>query len=282
LADPVKQHPSVFGGMTLLEDFPYLLPCLVSALLTAMGFLVGIFWLEESLHTPKIRIVVDESSSSDTRGDGKCDSSSLYRFPEFRGSVASLSSGRNNSTTNAKSIRYHSYGSQRSQEEDEEATCQESLLPKRKSSSSSSPSSSPFDIPNASKHTIIAYAVLALSSILYDELFPLWTATNLPVGLSFSSRDIGMAMTATGIVDLFSQLLIYPWIQEFFGLIAVFRWSMAGYVVIHLLFPLVSIVAEKNGGDIYNPWVWISLITFMGIRVTAAVFGFTSIIIMVR
>jgi hypothetical protein len=275
------------------------LPCLISALLTALGFIIGIFWLEESLGKGAY-ITIDEESSSFREEEGRRGSIPSQResdpslLSHRRGSVLSASHRRGSVLSHALSV--HGYPEMRSSmaslprnlsiDNNSEHSHHRPLLPSSSNNSDNSNSSNSrfsfFDIPNASKHTIAAYAVLALSSTLYDELLPLWTATKLPAGLGFSSQDIGVAMTATGIIDLFSNLLIYPWLQDTLGLVLVFRWSQAVYVVIHALFPLVSMVAVAQDGDIHDPWVWITLIVFMGIRVSAAVFGFTSIIIMVR
>ncbi|KAJ2387852.1 hypothetical protein GGI05_003966, partial [Coemansia sp. RSA 2603] len=54
-ADPVNKYPSIFGDSALFKHFPYLLPCIISAMITLVGFLVGYFRFEETLvRTPKV------------------------------------------------------------------------------------------------------------------------------------------------------------------------------------------------------------------------------------
>ncbi|KAJ1733646.1 hypothetical protein LPJ61_001460 [Coemansia biformis] len=49
LADPVAQYPHIFGRFELLRTFPYLLPCMVGSLTTAIGLVVGLLKLKETL-----------------------------------------------------------------------------------------------------------------------------------------------------------------------------------------------------------------------------------------
>jgi hypothetical protein len=50
LSDPATNFPSIFGGMPFFKDYPYFLPCLVSSLFSATGFLLGFLFLEETNH----------------------------------------------------------------------------------------------------------------------------------------------------------------------------------------------------------------------------------------
>ncbi|KAJ2830673.1 hypothetical protein IWW50_000119 [Coemansia erecta] len=49
LTDPAKQYPGLFGHIEIFKTFPYLLPCLAGSVTTAMGLIVGIFRLKETL-----------------------------------------------------------------------------------------------------------------------------------------------------------------------------------------------------------------------------------------
>jgi MFS family permease len=49
LADPVGKYPQLFGHITLLREYPYLLPCVVSSLFSLFGLVMGILYLEETL-----------------------------------------------------------------------------------------------------------------------------------------------------------------------------------------------------------------------------------------
>ncbi|KAG8944718.1 hypothetical protein FRC03_001951 [Tulasnella sp. 419] len=49
LAQPGERFPGIFGSFTLFIRFPYLLACMAGAGITLLGWLVGFFFLEESL-----------------------------------------------------------------------------------------------------------------------------------------------------------------------------------------------------------------------------------------
>lgn len=53
LSKPVESYPSIFGNLGALTDFlveyPYFLPCFISAFICSMGLISGIFFLEETL-----------------------------------------------------------------------------------------------------------------------------------------------------------------------------------------------------------------------------------------
>ncbi|KAJ1758488.1 hypothetical protein LPJ69_004061, partial [Coemansia sp. RSA 1752] len=64
LADPANQYPSIFGRFDILRTYPYLLPCLVGSLTTAMGLFVGLFKLKETLVIePAVPDVVTQEAS---------------------------------------------------------------------------------------------------------------------------------------------------------------------------------------------------------------------------
>ncbi|KAI7870222.1 major facilitator superfamily domain-containing protein [Spinellus fusiger] len=60
LSNPVKNYPGVFGRggfiTDLLTEYPYFLPCLISASICLFGLVFGIFYLEESLELPSAMV----------------------------------------------------------------------------------------------------------------------------------------------------------------------------------------------------------------------------------
>ncbi|PIA14395.1 MFS general substrate transporter, partial [Coemansia reversa NRRL 1564] len=62
LVNPVDQYPIIFGESILFKEYPYLLPCMVGSLSTAVGLIVGLFKLKETL--------VVEYNTNDTEETG--------------------------------------------------------------------------------------------------------------------------------------------------------------------------------------------------------------------
>ncbi|QRV77494.1 major facilitator superfamily transporter [Ceratobasidium sp. AG-Ba] len=80
LSHPVERYPSIFHSATLFRRYPYLLPCLTGAGLSAFGLVAGFLFLEESLaekhdknpEDPEQRPLLPKPSHSTSR----CSSSS--------------------------------------------------------------------------------------------------------------------------------------------------------------------------------------------------------------
>ncbi|KAK9761477.1 hypothetical protein K7432_013599 [Basidiobolus ranarum] len=49
LSQPAKQYPSIFGECEFLKTYPYFLPCAITAIICLIGFIIGYFYLEETL-----------------------------------------------------------------------------------------------------------------------------------------------------------------------------------------------------------------------------------------
>lgn len=48
LSKPAENFPELFGNCQFLKDYPYFLPCFVSACGSMIGFTIGYIYLEES------------------------------------------------------------------------------------------------------------------------------------------------------------------------------------------------------------------------------------------
>lgn len=48
LSKPAENFPGLFGDNQFLIDYPYFLPCFISACGSIVGFIIGCFYLEES------------------------------------------------------------------------------------------------------------------------------------------------------------------------------------------------------------------------------------------
>ncbi|KAJ1832602.1 hypothetical protein LPJ63_003406 [Coemansia sp. RSA 2711] len=66
LADPVTQYPSIFGSWEIFREYPYLLPCLAGSLTTALGLVVGLFKLKETLVVGPAASAQDEAATEAT------------------------------------------------------------------------------------------------------------------------------------------------------------------------------------------------------------------------
>lgn len=63
LADPVEQFPGLFGGIRLLEDYPYILAGVAITLVNAVSIVLCVLYLDETLE-PEAEVDASSSSSS--------------------------------------------------------------------------------------------------------------------------------------------------------------------------------------------------------------------------
>jgi hypothetical protein len=130
---------------------------------------------------------------------------------------------------------------------------------------------------------ILAYALIGLTQIMYDETYALWTVIEPELGgLSFRARDIGSSLTYCGASMIVIQMVFFPLIQRAVGTINCYRWAMFMYGVYFLALPNVSEIAvlAKKGAIAYT-WVWVALIPLLTIRVFTATFAFTASLLFV-
>ena len=90
---------------------------------------------------------------------------------------------------------------------------------------------------------ILSYVILALISIVHTETIPLLVINDHKHGgLCFNSSEIGIVYGAVGVVQLFTQLAIYPVTARRFGLRGVYRRGVCLFSVIFVLFPWTSTI----------------------------------------
>ncbi|KAI8376737.1 major facilitator superfamily domain-containing protein [Choanephora cucurbitarum] len=65
LSRPAEQFPGIFGNCVFLKEYPYFLPCFISACGSFVGFLTGYFYLEES----NPRVLAEKRQSSQHEGE---------------------------------------------------------------------------------------------------------------------------------------------------------------------------------------------------------------------
>jgi hypothetical protein len=227
LSNPATKYPSLFGSIAFLKEYPYFLPCFISSWVSTVGFVVGYFWLEESLQKDPPQSTTNEQTCllESSAGSQQSISKTSRTFKDtmqlvFSGPVMSA---------------------------------------------------------------ILPYNVLCFLQVIFDELIALWAVINpQDGGLSFTSSDIGWALSFMGILNLFIQIVLFPPFQARYGNVACYRCGMMGWVLTFVCLPNVSYFArEAQAGRLTKFWVWFCLLGVFTLRVTSAVFAFTSAMLFV-
>jgi MFS family permease len=117
--------------------------------------------------------------------------------------------------------------------------------------------------------------IMALSAVMYGELFVLWAASDINVGgLNFEETDVATVMSSNGIAILVFQLLFYPTLQRRLGSLKLYRYVFPLYIAICIAIPMVNIIVRNSG---YSFFMYISLYTLTLLRAACNTIGFTSI-----
>ncbi|CAO3631361.1 unnamed protein product [Cunninghamella blakesleeana] len=243
LSNPVKQHPNVFGNLGFVTDFlvefPYFLPCFVSATICACGWMFGYLYMEETLGGVKYQqekkkreqLIKDEQRqpllSSNHNSDGEESDEGYSTFSH-------------NNNINKKPLPKR-----------EPPTLREALTPLVWSIS-------------------IPYAIYAFQVVFYDELFPIWTASKRDFGgLGFVESEIGTALAYVGIVILVTQLFILPHLVQRFGVVRLLRFVLFTLIIVYMIQGFVRYlydIPDLHGEVGTKFWVWAGLSVILAVK----------------
>ncbi len=255
LSRPAEQYPGVFGkgkwaGLGgLWVEYPFLLPCLVSACITVGSIVLGVVALDETLPSiverkrirreQKKRRVHRADNGQHANGDyGAVNTTSTNdaphpRHPTRRPSLSSVS------------ITSH---------------------PSYTSPPSPTPGVSIFTllrIPQIQR-VMLSYGFLALIAVALDAVLVLYLYEPASLGgVDFTSDQTGIILSLNGLGGALVQLLLFPPLQKRFGTLWVYRWSMVAFPVSIVMLPMANAIARTQPG----PLVWTALLVSTAIRV---------------
>ncbi|CAN0880463.1 Protein ZINC INDUCED FACILITATOR-LIKE 1 [Linum grandiflorum] len=93
--------------------------------------------------------------------------------------------------------------------------------------------------------SIIVYCVFSLHDMAYSEIFSLWAVSPRKLGgLGYSTSDVGVVLSISGLALLLVQLFLYPYMDRLLGPVRVSR--LAGALSIPLL-ACYPFLAKLNG-----------------------------------
>jgi len=237
LAEPVKQYPAVFHPGGVFEEYPYLLPNLVSANILAVGIIIGTLFLEETHQVlrekPDIgiktgrKIIGFIKRRSDS--EGKIKGPKGYGSPPDQQQEGLLAgSGSEYSTfTNAPATN----------------VTEEEQVRNR------APTIKTFTTPVVL--LIMSYGILAYHTMGFEQLFPVFLSTPRSVepphhlfkftgGFGLDTQSIGLVLSVQGVASMAIQFFFFPPIVEHFGTLTVYRFCMFLYPISYLIVPYID------------------------------------------
>ncbi|KAI7907138.1 major facilitator superfamily domain-containing protein [Cokeromyces recurvatus] len=256
LSHPVSNYPNVFSNLGIISDFltnyPYFLPCFISASICTLGLIFGIFFLEET------HVVHNENAM---KGD---EEEELLTNDSFN-NEQHYSTFKTNSNTGTVKIQHSPTPTVH--DKPTSPTLKEALTPSVLS-------------------ICVTYAFFALQAIFMDELFPLYTASSRDSGgLGFTPNEIGVALSYAGVVTLIGQIFVLPTLTKRFGLLRLLQIVLSILIFLYLSQGIIRIlyfVPDFHGETNTKLWVWVGLLISLTIKTIGHTICFTGCTILVN
>ncbi|KAF2864330.1 MFS general substrate transporter [Piedraia hortae CBS 480.64] len=257
LADPVHNYPSLFSRGTIFERYPYLLTNLVCAVVVLCSFTIGFLFLEE------------------THEDKKHERDIGIEIGRWL-----LGKAHHREETSLLAHSSPSYGTDCGVppgaffplEEPDEA-----LQPLKQEVSVIKAFSPPILL------NIVGFGILAYHTISAEQLLPVLFSlprdsqhpadpVHFTGGFSLPTSTIGAILACQGLIQMFTTLILFPWVTRHLGILATYRLSVFTYPFLYLVVPYLTLLpASLQLPGISLVMIW---------KVTAQAFAYPSSSIM--
>ena len=236
LAEPVKRYPAVFYPGGVFEEYPYLLPNLVSASILVVGIIIGTLFLEEThqilREKPDIGVRTGRKIvgffKKRTNAGGNIKSPKRYSSPPNQQGEGLLASGGS---------EYSTFASAPATNITEEQV--------RKSP----PTTKTFTTPVVL--LIVSYGILAYHTMGFEQTFPVFLSTprspepphhlfKFTGGFGLDTQSIGFILSVQGVASMIIQFFFFPPIVGHFGILSVYRFCMFLYPISYLIVPYID------------------------------------------
>jgi len=103
-------------------------------------------------------------------------------------------------------------------------------------------------------------------------------------GLALPPPKIGLALSILGGLGIAIQLFLYPKLSHAFGTITTFRLSLLLFPVVYFVTPFLALLPSSTPAPLAasGPYIWLGLLSFLGLHVLARTFAMPSATILVN
>ncbi|KAG4025830.1 hypothetical protein MFRU_049g00010 [Monilinia fructicola] len=245
-AQPAQNFPDLFGKNKFFLHFPFALPNLIASFLFMIGITTGFLFLKETLESKRNKTdlgielgkeIISSSKALCWQPRSKHHSSGHPAYDESSESLLRPASASESDSNTAFEDNYESSKLKRpvSRPSLREVFTRQSVI------------------------NLIAYTFLALHSVSYDQILPVFmhhprqihdpTNTQLPFkfsgGFGLHSGRIGTIFTLYGVVGCFIQFLIFPPAARKFGVLNCFKACAITFPIICFVTPYTALIASS-------------------------------------
>lgn len=254
-ANPARQFPSLFGNSEFLKKYPFALPNILGSIIFLISFTTGLLFLKETL-----------ASKRGTRDWGLV-----------------LGERMTQSCTGERHrARRYSF-----QDDESTAPLLGAESPRKTGASAAAKMEKQAPIPMSSVFTrqsvinLVCYTFLALHSVAYDQVLPVFlnyprdqhdpASFRLPFyftgGFGMTSNRIGTIFTMYGIVCGLVQFLIFPPLCKHFGVLNCYRACSVIFPIVYIITPFTTLIEDEH-------YRLASLLVVMVIKAFCVIIGF--------
>lgn len=236
LANPATKYPKVFGNSDFFKKYPFALPNIAASVFFLMGLIVGILFLKETLESLKHR-----------RDYGRVIGKLITHPFRPRKPQPQWQHQEEQSQSLLKHSRISSVSSTGNGIDAQENRRTIPLAPPKYREVFS----------RQSNINLLTYSLLALHSVAYDQLLPIFMhyppQTNrssnpnvhLPFkftgGFGIDSGRIGFLFTIYGILGMFIQFFAFPPLASRFGVLPCLKAVTALFPIVYILTPFTAL-----------------------------------------
>ena len=271
LANPAKQYPRLFDSAHLFGVFPYLLPNLVGSVLFLIGITTGFLFLEETLATRKDRRDLGRRLGKSITQKLKRTSREKWDGDDEEESANLLQHSRTSSTSTLQASK---------------------SSPPQKATLHEPPATYREVFTRQASLNLLVYAILALHSIAFDQLLPIFmhypsrqhtsssnaASHNSPFkfsgGFGINHQRIGLLFTIYAVLCTFIQFIIYPPAASRFGVLNCLKFISILFPVAYLITPFTALVENPIAQQA-------SLCVVMMLKGFASMFAFPCAVILI-
>ncbi|KAK4947983.1 hypothetical protein LTR10_013036 [Elasticomyces elasticus] len=146
-------------------------------------------------------------------------------------------------------------------------------------------------LPTPTVQAIIAYLIMALHTICFDNFFPMFLSTSLPKqrprdlihfsgGPGMSTSETGMAMSASAVFSIFVISVVFSPVVMRLGTLTAMRLNIWLYPFAYFFIPYL--VFTRSGPDSGKGYTWGGIAIILFLKTFAAAFTFTGAPILVQ
>jgi hypothetical protein len=232
LADPAESFPSLFSSSGLFAQFPYLLPNLVCALLLVIAIVAGYCFLDET-HPDK--------QSSTTQRDRQHSTAVTPLLP--------AQGGNEHAPVNLATESYGTF---------DQVDIERDEIWQVRSNGEwiQDPTQEDKAVTKPVIMFVAALGIFTYHSMTYDHLLPIFLqdkraddvsaydfmTSSFAGGLGLSVQDVGIIMSLNGVIALFVQAVIFPFMASWFGIWKLLVLVTFGHPLSYFIVPYLALL----------------------------------------